>query len=98
MRITLDWDIIDFSECKKRIQILRQYFPDSRIDLEKSAGGRGYHVMIYNSCKTYEEQLKLREKFWDDKKRIAIDRQRWEKGIPTNILFTEKGGKHVRKY
>lgn len=98
MRLTLDWDNIDFTELIARLKILRTHYQGNRIIVEQSANRRGYHAIISGACNTFEEQLKLRDKFWDDKKRVIIDGQRWEKGIPIGILFTQKGGKHVRKY
>ena len=98
MRLTLDWDDIDFDEFIRRLRILRHYYPVNRVITEQSAGRKGYHVMVYNACKSFTDLFTTRKRFWDDKKRLAIDIQRYRKGIPISAFFTQKRGKYVREY
>lgn len=98
MRLTLDWDNISFDVLLQRIRVLRHFYPSQKMQVERSSGGKGYHAVIFDATKSFKEQINLREKFWDDEKRIAIDRQRWKKGVPASILFTEKRGKYIRRY
>ena len=77
---------------------MKQDFPAKHITVEKSASGNGYHVTVWLACRTFSEQLELRKKYWDDNARMEKDKERWQKGVPVGILFTEKRGKHVREY
>ena len=88
--ISLDWDDINLEEAERRLDML-QGLEFTKMRLWNSPSGKGFHVEIFGLKKTWEEQIELREKFWDDPKRIQFDSARIKKGICCNILFDKKG-------
>ena len=81
-----------------RLNYIRKHFPMKPITVKESSGKKGYHVIVYNLGISRKQAFRLREKFWDDPIRLHIDRKRENKGVPLDILFTSKKGKHGRKY
>jgi len=94
MRLTLDWDKISKEEFKRRLKILKEFFPTNHIQVFISPSGKGFHVIVYQASSSWEEIIKFREKFWDDKKRIGFDcfKKSLTPLAPTQILFDKKGG------
>ena len=73
--ITLDYDKIAWSECKKRIDfILNDHKDILDIDVYSSPLNDGYHLYV-NMTKymKWNEIMRLRRRWHDDGKRIIID-------------------------
>ena len=92
MRLTLDWDRISKKEFERRLEIIKREFPLNDIEVMKSPSGKGYHIIVYNACSSFEELVKLRKKFWDDEKRLGFDifKRRLCELAPIQILFDLK--------
>ena len=95
MRLTLDWDNIDEKEFKSRIDNLRVIFPDNKIIARISANGN-HHVVIYDTKFEFPLAIKFRRIYGDDPKRIACDEENHKRGIPSNVLFSQKDGKKAK--
>lgn len=91
MRLTLDIDKKSASVVFGIYNKLEILFPQVRKELWKSAKGKGWHIVIYNTQLSWDQILKLRRKFGDDPKRIKMDRNRWKQGICCQVLFHSKG-------
>lgn len=91
MRLTIDIDDRSFTWfVKRKLPLLCVMFPGKRIEAEKSAGGWGYHVIVYNTGLSWEECLQIRAVLGDDAKRVKIDAARHARGIGSQVLFTGK--------
>lgn len=91
MRYTVDWDNCTLQEAERRMNLVRLMFPDNRILLWRSSGGKGFHVEIMGMGTDYERCMLTRRALLDDKKRLKIDGKRWKQNLPINFLFTNKG-------
>lgn len=85
--ITLDID--DCIDIDKRIDNIKKFFahiPSVRIFYRRSSHAGHYHIKIYGVRNNYETRRIL----GDDEKRVIIDMQREQEGLPINILFNMK--------
>lgn len=58
-----------------------------------SSSGTGYHVVgFFDDRIPAEQQLRIRENLNDDPNRLKMDRQRAERGLPINTMWTHKDG------
>ena len=96
--ITLDYDKIAWTECKKRIDfILNDHKDILDIDVYSSPLNDGYHLYVYmTDYIQWNEIIRLRQRWKDDGKRIEIDLM---KTLPETkmIMFrskTRKGYKY----
>ena len=73
--ITLDWDNIAWSECKKRLDFISKDRNDiEEIKIFNSPLCDGYHIYIsFNKWLKWNEIMRLRQRWKDDPKRIEID-------------------------
>ena len=73
--ITLDWDNIAWTECKKRLRfIIRDRSDIEQIEVYSSPLCDGYHIYIsFNKWLKWNEIMRLRQRWKDDPKRIEID-------------------------
>lgn len=88
-RLTLDLDQHTNQQALTTLEELRQEYPENPKELRLSARG-GIHIIVYNAEKDWEKLIKQREKYGDDPKRIAIDKDRHNHHIETQVLFTRK--------
>jgi len=95
MRLTLDWDSIKEDEFKSRINNLKAIFPNNRIVARKSSNGN-YHVIIYGTNFDFPLSIKFRRIYGDDSRRIELDIENHKRGIPTNVLFSQKNNKSAK--
>jgi hypothetical protein len=82
----------------RRVRAIELTFPNSRVELERSQSGKGFHLILWlnpkdHVIKDFEDSLKIRKLLSDDPTRIRIDRQRHAFNVETNVLFTEKIGR-----
>ena len=77
--------------------LLKALFPKNRVEVRKSASGKGFHIIVYGLKKSFKEIMCWRKWFGDDPIRMYFDRQRRKQGIPTQVLFTSKGDKHAER-
>lgn len=97
MRLTLDIDNKSKRNLEQKIAVLYRLF-GLRVWFRKSASGKGYHLAVYGvPSEFYDHNFKLlcriRANLGDDKRRVAWDRDRYDKGIPTQVLFDKKQGR-----
>lgn len=96
MRITIDID--NKRELKKVILKINDFFNKKIIDeICQSSSKRGYHIIIYDLNITFDECMILRKIFGDDRRRLYIDSIRHRQGHATQVLFTSKSGKRIKK-
>ena len=97
MRLTVDWDNMTLTKFMRKIGLVRVMFPNRRIESERSAGGKGFHVIVYGLPKDFQEHFNLREWLGDDEKRLHMDKLRYRDGVAINVLYTHKRGGDVVK-
>lgn len=94
-RITID---IDSHVPNLRIRLLRAKSGLKRagayeVEAAVSSSGRGFHLTGYFDERIpLETQFRIRENLNDDPNRIKMDRQRAERGLPINTMWTKKHG------
>lgn len=98
MRLTLDLDCISFPKMLRKLRLLVAMYPQHRFSVRRSAGGRGYHIIVYDLDMTFADMLTLRRWLGDDIRRILLDYRRHQAGIFHSVLFSKKGRKEAIKY
>ena len=76
---------------------LQHIFPGKPMRVRRSATGKGFHVIVYGTKVTREQNLALRELLGDDPAHIKIDRETLEGQVhkPFQLLWTNKDGQPV---
>ena len=92
MRLTLDIDDAKVEDAVRLFNRLKADFPKNYVEIFISPNGEGYHLIVHKLNVTREQVYKLRQKYGDDPKRLALDKARSSKGIVSSILFTNKKG------
>jgi hypothetical protein len=92
MRVTLDLDRYSLNKAWKKLKLCLLMFPKNPVELKRSSSGNGYHIAIYKVPIDWNESLQMRYILGDDERRVRFDSIRHEKGIVSQILFTEKKG------
>jgi len=91
MRVTVDLD------SPSELKLLATYFNmkglNGNINVRRSAGGEGYHLIVRGLPITFETSLLLRRLFGDDQVRISFDEEDSEK--PKQVLYRKKGKKVI---
>ncbi len=98
MRIPLDLDRITFNAFMRKLRLVKIMFPQKKIQAEKSAGRQGYHITVFQACKSFDEALQMRHWLGDDQKRIMHDSVNFRRGICSQVLFDKKNGQEVVRY
>jgi len=94
-RVTID---IDSYVRSPRTRVLRAYHGLQQagaddVEVAVSSSGGGFHLVGYFAEPlATETKLRIRENLGDDPKRIHMDRQRAARGLPTQTMWSEKGG------
>jgi len=92
MRVTVDLDY------PSRLQVMKSYFnmkAFGEVEASRSAGGKGYHFVIYGLPISFKGSLRLRRCFGDDLARIGFDEKQTMK--PKQVLYTRKEGVSIEK-
>lgn len=95
MRLGLDWDNMTKTKFKRKFGLIKIMFPNYRVQKERSAGGKGFHVIVYGLPKDFEEHFNIREWLGDDERRLRMDKLRHRDGVAINVLYTHKKGNDV---
>lgn len=92
MRLTLDFDNRKRKwVVNKKLALIRKLFPHNRIELEQSAFKKGYHIIVFNACQSFEELMHLRMLLGDDERRFYYDSKHYHNKTPHSIMFNKKG-------
>ncbi len=87
MRVTVDLDY------PSRLKLLKAYYNMRQIgdvEINRSAGGKGFHLVAYQLPITFEQSIELRRLYGDDPIRIDFDERYHLK--PKQVLYTVKDG------
>lgn len=98
MRLTLDIDNKSKRNISGKIAFLVRLCKGKTIWFRLSASKKGYHIIVMGIEKAglpidFKELLKIRRILGDDPVRCAYDAERHDKGIPTQVLFSQKHGR-----
>lgn len=94
-RVSVD---IDSHVPNVEIRVLRAYhglYDHGATDVKVavSSSGTGFHVVGHFDTRLAQEtKFEIRENLNDDPNRLRMDRQRAERGLPTQTMWDEKGG------
>lgn len=83
--ITFDIDNQDIGKLHLTLIMLRSKYPDKKI-MWRNSCQKGFHIKILG----VENDYAVRMEFGDDQKRIDIDQEREQLGLPINVLFKTK--------
>ena len=86
----LDWDLIAWHECKRRIEIIKENLTIKKILIYQSPGMDGYHIMIEFFIEPGVMRLfELRRNWKDDPFKLAKDMAA-PRAIYRNVMFVYK--------
>lgn len=100
-RITID---IDSYHRDVRMRVLRAYhglqnLGATDVKVAVSSSGKGFHVVGYfDRHIPTEEKFNIRENLNDDPNRLKMDRERAERGLPTQTMWSKKEGNDGERY
>ncbi len=99
MRLGVDLDTLNRLQLLKAYFNLRHMFPKNPMITRLSAGGGGYHVIVYGTKLTKEQNLVVRECFCDDPNHVEVDRETAQGRVhkPFLIFWTKKGKRTVEE-
>lgn len=96
MRLTLDIDNASKRHFQGILKFITYMFPHKNVCLNRSALGKGFHIKVYGLDYSFKGLIPFR-KLFDDPKRLAIDLERWDKGICSQVMFTKKGNNWIKE-
>ena len=73
MRVTVDLD------SPSQLKLLKVYYNLRRfgdVEIRRSAGGQGYHLLVYNLSITYDDSLKIRAMLGECETRLKFDSEK----------------------
>ena len=90
MSLFLDWDRLAWSECKRRIDIIKENLTVKKILVFQSASMDGYHILIEFYMEPGKARLFYLRRIWkDDPFRLAKDMAA-PRALYRNVLFVYK--------
>ena len=98
-RISIDIDDFDVRRVLLTYVNAKKFFKDSKIEVEISSSGSGFHVIIHKDVSVMDN-LMYRAVLGDDPVRIAYSLRRYamlNEPYTVDILFVKKDGKYVKK-
>lgn len=98
LRLIIDIDRRKRKWAVRKLGLIKRAFPCHRVEFERSASGRGYHIIVYQAASSFEEMIVMREWFGDDSRRIFFDVNLQPERIANNVLFDKKYKNYVWSY